>query len=63
MVDEVEGELMEVSRDQELAQKKAARIEQGMAKTYPELVALFKKQGSSNPHGRAKHVLRARGAM
>ncbi len=63
MVDEVEGELMEVSREQELAKKKAARIEQGMAKTYPELVALFKKQGSSNPHGRAKHVLRARGVM
>jgi DNA repair protein RadD len=61
IIDEVEGELHELERERE---RKAERQAQGMAKTYPELVARAVLKGYKNPHGWARAVLdgRARGA-
>lgn len=53
MIDEIEGELAEIT---ERRQKKQARMQQGMAKTLDELMAL------GNSRGRAMHILRARAA-
>jgi DNA repair protein RadD len=57
VIDEVEGELKEIERQQE---KKKERMEQGRAKTYQELVALSVMRGHRNPHGRAMAILNAR---
>lgn len=59
-VEEVEGELEEVSRDQERVDAVKARQAQGMAKTYPELVAHFVMKGDRNPHYQAKKILEYR---
>lgn len=59
LIEEVEGELVEVKR-QEDERKKQVRMEQGKCKTYEELVAHFILQGSKNPHARANHVLKGR---
>lgn len=59
-VEEIEGELMEVSRDQQKQEAKEMRMAQGMAKTYSELVAHFVLKGSKNPHYQAKMIMDAR---
>lgn len=59
-VEEIEGELMEVSRDQQKQAAKEMRMAQGMAKTYSELVAHFVLKGSKNPHYQAKMIMDAR---
>jgi len=51
MIEEVDGELAEVTERQE---KKQARMQQGRAQTLAELMAL------GNSRGRALHILRAR---
>jgi len=56
-VEEIEGELMEVSRDQERVESKQARQNQGRAKTYNELLAHFVLKGSKNPHFQAMTVM------
>jgi DNA repair protein RadD len=58
VIEEVEGELQELERER---QRKAERMEQGMAKTYPELVALAVMKGYRNPHGWAQAVIKGRG--
>lgn len=62
MIEEVEGELVKVSREDQMAAAKVIRQEQGMAKTLPELIAQGKARGMKNPHGWAKHVFSARSA-
>jgi superfamily II DNA or RNA helicase len=57
MIDEVEGELQELERERERKQERQA---QGMAKTYPELVAYFVMKGSRNAHYQAKKVMEGR---
>lgn len=56
-IEEVEGELQELERDRE---RKQERQQQGMAKTYPELVAVGVLRGMKNPHGWASKVLQGR---
>jgi len=57
VIEEVEGELLELERERE---RKAERKAQGMAKTYPELVALAVMKGYKNPHGWARAVMDGR---
>lgn len=57
-VEEVAGDLVEV--DPEVARRQA-RIEQGTAKTWGELVEYGRKRGMRHPEIWARHVLRARG--
>ena len=55
-VDVVEGDLVEVK----LAEKKAARMEQGQALSYQSLVSLATKRGYKNPSWWAKKVMEGR---
>lgn len=61
MIEEVEGDLAEIS---ERAEKKEARIAQGRAQTEDELTRMFIAQGSTawNARKRAGYVLKAREA-
>jgi len=56
-IEHVEGELVEVSADIVLKQKKR---EQASAKTIQDLIALGRSRGHKNPEGWAKHVHKAR---
>lgn len=57
MVEEVDGELQEVSRDQE---RKAARQQQGMSKTLDDLIRHGKMKGMRYPEKWAARVMTAR---
>ena len=54
-VEEVEGELQEIERQEE---RKAARVEQGMAKGYKDLLEVERSRG--HKRGWADHVYLAR---
>jgi DNA repair protein RadD len=56
-IEQVDGELVEISADIVLKQKKR---EQGSAKTLEDLIALGRSRGHKNPEGWAKHVHKAR---
>jgi DNA repair protein RadD len=56
-IEQVAGELVEVSADIVLKQKKR---EQASAKTIDDLIALGRSRGHKNPEGWAKHVHKAR---
>lgn len=60
MVEQVEGELVEVTRDQLDGIAKEERRVQGRAKTLTELIELGRRRGMKNPHAWAKHVLSGR---
>jgi DNA repair protein RadD len=60
MIEEVDGELIKVSREEAAAAAKVVRQDQGRAKTLAELIAQGKARGMKNPHGWASHVLKAR---
>ena len=57
MIEEVDGELMEVQRQQVIKDKK---MEQGKAQSLADLVAVGKSRGMKNPHGWAANVLKGR---
>lgn len=59
-LEEVEGELLEVTREQIQAIARAERQIQGRAQTLAELVELGKRKGHKNPHAWAKHVFNGR---
>jgi len=61
-IDEVEGELIEATKEDRQAQKMERKKAQGAARSYNELVALGKQRGMKNPHGWAINVIKARGA-
>ena len=56
-IDEVDGELKEIEKQQQMKFKKK---EQGQAKSYDELVALGVLRGMKNPHGWALNVIQGR---
>lgn len=60
VLEEVEGELVEVTREQLAQVAKAERQVQGRAQTLPELIELGKRRGMKNPHAWAKHVIKGR---
>lgn len=62
VLENVEGDLVEITRDQLKDVVKSERMLQGMAKTLPELIELGKRRNIKNPHAWAKHVLRSRRA-
>ena len=57
MVEQVEGELVELDHTKILK-----RMEQGRSETLEDLIALGTKRGMKNPRGWAMHVHRAREA-
>lgn len=59
-LEEVEGELVEVTREQMKVIQKKERQLQGQAKSLADLVDLGKRKGYSNPHAWAKKVLSGR---
>lgn len=59
--EEIEGDLTELSPEAMAAASMARKVEQGRAKTLPELIALGKSRGFKNPAAWAGHVLRSRG--
>lgn len=59
-LEEVEGELIEVTRDQLRDVKKAERQLQGRAESLADLVALGERKGYSNPHAWARNVMEGR---
>lgn len=59
-LEEVEGELLEVTRERLADIKKDERRLQGQAKTLADLVNLGKRKGYSNPHAWAKKVMAGR---
>lgn len=69
-IDQVEGELIELTRDQARAMKREAerrqkwqrKREQEQATTLNDLVRVAINRGMTNPHAWAKHVLNARAA-
>jgi hypothetical protein len=60
MIEEVDGELIKVSREEAAAAANVVRQDQGRAKTLAELIAQGKARGMKNPHGWASHVFKAR---
>lgn len=62
MVEEVEGELQEVSREQSQAAKVADRQAQGMSKTLDDLIRYGKLKGMRYPEQWAARVITARAA-
>ena len=59
-IEQVEGELTEVTEDMVREMRLARKREQAEAQTVFELTELGKSRGYKNPHGWAKHVFRAR---
>jgi superfamily II DNA or RNA helicase len=59
--EEIEGDLTELSPEAMAAASMARKIEQGRAKTLPELIAIGKSRGFRNPAAWAGHILRSRG--
>lgn len=57
MVEQVEGELVEVTRDQLAGIAKQERMVQGQARTLPELIELGKRKGVKNPVFWARKVM------
>lgn len=60
VVEEVEGDLIEVTREQLAQVAKQERMLQGKAQTLEELVLLGKRKGYKNPHGWARQVMKGR---
>lgn len=60
ILEEVEGDLIEVTRDQLAQVAKQERMLQGKAQTLEELVLLGKRKGYRNPHGWARQVMKGR---
>lgn len=61
-IEEVEGELIEVTREQLAQVAKQERMVQGRAQTLPELIELGKRRGVKNPAYWAKKVMEGRRA-
>lgn len=61
-IDEVDGELVELSpREVKAKEVKERKKEQGKAQSLDALVALGKSRGMKNPYGWARNIMRARG--
>lgn len=60
ILEEVEGDLIEITRDQLQNVKKQERMLQGKAQTLPELMELGKRRGVKNPAYWAKKVMEGR---
>lgn len=67
VIEEIKGDIVEVSREERARikaelelKKKQARKDQGMARTFPELVKLGKERGYKNPAIWAKKIMRSR---
>lgn len=65
MVDQVDGDLHELTKEERDAlrekQVRERKMQQGRAETLQDLIAVGKKRGMKNPEGWARHVLAARG--
>lgn len=59
-VEQVEGELVEVTREQMQQVVKNERRIQGQAETLTDLIELGKRRGMKNPHGWARNVMKGR---
>jgi len=60
-IHQVEGELQEINVERGRQEQKGLRRRmQGQARTLPELIAVGKGRGMSNPYGWARNVIRAR---
>src|SRR5690606_8664295 len=59
-VEQVDGELVEVTREQMQQVVKNERRIQGQAETLTELIELGKRRGMKNPRAWAKHVMKGR---
>lgn len=59
-IEEVDGELVEVTRDQLAQVAKQERMIQGRARTLPELIELGKRKGVKNPAFWARKILEGR---
>lgn len=57
IVEEVDGDLVKAEKRQAI---KDSKKEQGMAKSYGDLVAIGKQKRMKNPYGWASHVIKAR---
>lgn len=60
VIEEVEGDLVEVTRDQLQDVKKQERMLQGKSQTLDELTELGKRKGYKNPYGWARQVMKGR---
>jgi DNA repair protein RadD len=60
-IDEVEGVLVEATKEERAAKKIEFKKARQSARSYNELVALGKSRNMSNPHGWAINIMKARG--
>lgn len=64
ILEEVDGELVELKsmvKQKQAERVRQNKIEQGMAESYADLVALGVQRGMNNPHGWANNIIKARG--
>lgn len=59
-IEQVDGELAEVTMTPEQMEQRHRRVEQGMTKDFEGLIQLGRMRGMRNPEGWARHVIEAR---